>query len=137
MSSTSLSWSTRIKGFLICFVLGFLLSIIGTLLIALPKGLLLFCVFYTFGNIISITSTLFLMGPYKQLQKMFNSSRYLATIAALVFMALTLFFALFMDKKGLTLLFCICQFFALIWYSISYIPYAREAVKKTLNTFIA
>ncbi|CAG2100901.1 unnamed protein product, partial [Medioppia subpectinata] len=38
-SATSLSWSTRIQGFAICFVLGFVFSILGSALIALPKGL--------------------------------------------------------------------------------------------------
>lgn len=137
MNTTSLSWSTRIKGFIICFVLGFVLSMIGTALLFGPKGLLLFCVFYTLGNITSMISTLFLMGPFKQLKKMFNSNRYIATIFALLFMALTLYSGLYLRKKGLSIIFCICQFFALIWYSISYIPYAREAVKKTLTTFVA
>lgn len=137
MNTTSLSWSTRIKGFIICFILGFVLSMIGTALLFGPKGLLLFSVFYTLGNITSMVSTLFLMGPLKQLKKMFNSNRYIATILALLFMFLTLYSGLYLHKKGLSIIFCICQFFALIWYSISYIPYAREAVKKTLTTFVA
>lgn len=32
IDSTSLSWSTRVKGFAICFVVGFAFSIFGSLL---------------------------------------------------------------------------------------------------------
>ncbi|XP_015794540.1 vesicle transport protein SFT2B [Tetranychus urticae] len=136
--STSLSWSTRIQGFLICFILGFVFSIIGSLFLAIPgKGLVLFAMFYTVGNLTSMASTLFLMGPWKQLKKMFNETRYIATILVVVFMVLTLVSGLHWHKTALTVLLCVCQFLAMTWYSISYIPYARDMVKKTVTTFVA
>jgi hypothetical protein len=52
--STTLSWETRIKGFIICFVIGVLCTIAGSLFLILPKGMALFAVFYTLGNIITI-----------------------------------------------------------------------------------
>uniref|UniRef100_A0A671FZX9 Vesicle transport protein n=1 Tax=Rhinolophus ferrumequinum TaxID=59479 RepID=A0A671FZX9_RHIFE len=55
--ASSLSWNTRIKGFVVCFGTGILCSLLGTLLLWVPrKGLYLFAVFYTFGNIASIGS---------------------------------------------------------------------------------
>lgn len=55
VETSSLSWSTRIKGFAACFVAGIVCSLLGTLLLWVPrKGLYLFAVFYTFGNIASI-----------------------------------------------------------------------------------
>ncbi|KAF6075869.1 SFT2 domain containing 2 [Phyllostomus discolor] len=55
--TSSLSWDTRIKGFAACFVTGILCSLLGTFLLWVPrKGLYLFAVFYTFGNIASIGS---------------------------------------------------------------------------------
>nr|KAF6291653.1 SFT2 domain containing 2 [Myotis myotis] len=55
--TSSLSWNTRIKGFIACFVAGILCSLLGTFLLWVPrKGLYLFAVFYTFGNIASIGS---------------------------------------------------------------------------------
>lgn len=132
-----MSWSTRIKGFAICFVGGFILSIIGTMFLALPfKGLIIFGIFYTVGNIMSIASTCFLMGPWKQIKKMFNETRIVATIGVFVFMILTLLAALKWQKKILTLIFCILQFLSMTWYSLSYIPYARDAVKKTVTACI-
>lgn len=132
--ATTLGWTTRIKGFAICFGLGFLFSILGAFFLAIPgKGLKLFAIFYSIGNITSIASTCFLMGPVKQIKKMFNSTRVLATITALTFLVLTLISALVIKKTGLTFLCCVIQFLAMTWYSLSYIPYARDAVLKVLN----
>ncbi|OBS68212.1 hypothetical protein A6R68_03249 [Neotoma lepida] len=48
----------------------------GTFLLWVPrKGLTLFAVFYTLGNMASIGSTIFLMGPVKQLKRMFEPTR--------------------------------------------------------------
>uniref|UniRef100_A0AC11D929 SFT2 domain containing 2 n=1 Tax=Ovis aries TaxID=9940 RepID=A0AC11D929_SHEEP len=55
VEATSLSSGTRIKGFIACFAAGILCSLLGTLLLWVPrKGLYLFAVFYTFGNIASL-----------------------------------------------------------------------------------
>lgn len=132
--ATTLGWTTRIKGFAICFGLGFLFSILGAFFLAIPgKGLRLFAIFYSIGNITSISSTCFLMGPVKQIKKMFNSTRILATLTALTFLVLTLLSALVLKKTGLTFICCVVQFLAMTWYSLSYIPYARDAVLKVLN----
>ncbi|KAJ9598234.1 hypothetical protein L9F63_011055 [Diploptera punctata] len=106
LDSTTLSWETRIKGFIIC-------------------------------NIISIASTCFLMGPFNQIKKMFAPTRVIATIIVIVMFGLTLFAAIGLHKAGLALLFVIIQSLAMTWYSLSYIPYARDAVKKTVSACIA
>ncbi|XP_075445661.1 vesicle transport protein SFT2B [Ascaphus truei] len=127
----SLGWGTRIKGFIACFVVGVLCSILGTCLLWVPrKGTMLFAVFYTLGNISTLGSTMFLMGPIKQFKRMFESTRWIATTIMLVCLVLTLCSALWWKIKGLALLFCVIQFLAMTWYSISYIPFARDAVKK-------
>nr|XP_031535745.1 vesicle transport protein SFT2A isoform X1 [Vicugna pacos] len=125
LDASSLSFSTRLKWFAICFVSGIFFSILGTGLLWLPGGIKLFAVFYTFGNIAALASTCFLMGPMKQLKKMFETTRLLATIIMLLCFVLTLCAALWWHKKGLALLFCILQFLSMTWYSLSYIPYAR------------
>ncbi|XP_044943702.1 vesicle transport protein SFT2B isoform X2 [Mustela putorius furo] len=85
VEASSLSWGTRIKGFIACFAAGIVCSLLGTFLLWVPrKGLYLFAVFYTFGNIASIGSTVFLMGPMKQLKRMFEPTRLIATIMVLV-----------------------------------------------------
>ncbi|XP_048149951.1 vesicle transport protein SFT2B isoform X1 [Corvus hawaiiensis] len=138
IDSTSLGWGTRVKGFIACFAIGCLCSILGSCLLWIPKkGLVLFAVFYTLGNIASIGSTMFLMGPMKQLKRMFEPTRLIATIVMLLCLILTLCSAFWWRKAGLALLFCILQFFAMAWYSISFIPYARDAVKKCVSVCLS
>ncbi|KAJ8418043.1 hypothetical protein AAFF_G00137520 [Aldrovandia affinis] len=138
LDASTLSYSTRVKWFVICFVCGVLCSILGTGLLFLPKGgPSLFAVFYTLGNIMALSSTCFLMGPLKQLKRMFEPTRLLATCMVLLCLILTLCSVFWWHKKGLAILFCILQFFAMTWYSISYIPFARDAVMKCFTTCLS
>ncbi|XP_046560435.1 vesicle transport protein SFT2B-like isoform X2 [Haliotis rubra] len=124
--ASTLSWSTRIKGFIVCFVLGVVLSTLGTCLLFARNGLIMFAVLYTVGNILSLSSTCFLMGPLNQLKKMFAKTRIIATILVLVMFVLTIVFATALKNgAALAILCCILQFLALTWYSLSYIPFAR------------
>ncbi|NWX87957.1 SFT2A protein, partial [Nothoprocta ornata] len=84
LDASTLSFGTRVKWFGICFIAGIACSILGTALLWLPKGIKLFAVFYTLGNIAALASTCFLMGPLKQLKKMFEPTRLIATIVMLV-----------------------------------------------------
>ncbi|KAJ3645545.1 hypothetical protein Zmor_023192 [Zophobas morio] len=129
--TTTLSWSTRLKAFLFCFILGILLSFLGSFALFLSRGLSVFAVFYTLGNILSMASTCFLMGPFNQIKKMFASTRAIATILVIASFVLTLIAALVLHNAILALVFIIIQSLAMTWYSLSYIPYARDAVKKT------
>ncbi|KAF5914876.1 hypothetical protein HPG69_010942 [Diceros bicornis minor] len=83
LDASSLSFNTRLKWFAICFVCGIFFSILGTGLLWVPGGIKLFAVFYTLGNIAALASTCFLMGPMKQLKKMFETTRLLATVVML------------------------------------------------------
>ncbi|XP_063322654.1 SFT2 domain containing 2b isoform X2 [Pelmatolapia mariae] len=123
--ASTLSWGTRVKGFLICFVLGVVCSILGTCLLWVPGfGLAVFAVLYSLGNICALSSTMFLMGPCRQLKTMWAKERVLATIIML------------WKNNGLALLFCILQFLAFTWYGLSYIPFARDAIIKLFSLCI-
>lgn len=137
LDASTLSYSTRIKWFAICFGGGILCSILGSALLFLPGGIKLFAVFYTLGNIAALASTCFLMGPLKQLKRMFEPTRLVATIVMLLCLALTLCAVFWWHKKGLAIIFCILQFLAMTWYSISYIPFARDAVIKCGTTCLS
>ncbi|KAF7660257.1 hypothetical protein LDENG_00285260 [Lucifuga dentata] len=135
--ASTLGRGTRLKGFGICFVLGVSLSILGSCLLWIPVlGLPVFAVLYSLGNIFSLASTMFLMGPLKQLKTMCAKERALATIIMLVCLALTLCSAFWWQNNGLALLFCILQFLAFAWYGLSYIPFARDAVIKMFSLCI-
>ncbi|KAB7506595.1 Vesicle transport protein SFT2A [Armadillidium nasatum] len=130
VDENSLSWGTRVKGFAICFCTGFVFSILGSVFLFLPKGLTLFAIFYTLGNVLAISSTCFLMGPINQLKKMFAYTRITATVIMIIAFILTLVAAFVIKKNFLALVLVVIQFCAMTWYSLSYIPYAREGMKK-------
>jgi lysylphosphatidylglycerol synthetase-like protein (DUF2156 family) len=132
IDASSLSWSTRIKGFIACFVIGFLLSVLGSALLFIGKSGS-FAVLYTLGSIVGLASTMFLMGPLNQLKKMFASTRIIATIIMIASLVLTLMAVFWWHRNGLAMLFIVIQFLAMTWYSLSYIPYARDAVKKVVS----
>lgn len=113
--ASTLSWTTRIKAFLACFIIGILLSFLGSFALFFGKGLKIFAVFYTLGtyllpgfqmqltrrsigNMISLLSTCFVMGPCNQLQKMFHSTRAIATCLVLGSIVMTMLSALVVSK---------------------------------------
>ncbi|CAB1314432.1 unnamed protein product [Coregonus sp. 'balchen'] len=78
--ASTLGWGTRVKGFMVCFVIGVTCSVLGACMLFVPKiGILLFIILYSFGNLCSLCSTMFLMGPVKQLKRMCDKTRALAT----------------------------------------------------------
>ncbi|CAG09484.1 unnamed protein product [Tetraodon nigroviridis] len=115
LDASSLSYSTRLKWFVICFAAGILCSILGSALLFLPNGIKLFAVFYTIGNIAALSSTCFLMGPLRQLKRMFEPTRLIATIVMLLCLVLTLCAVFWWGKKGLAIIFCVLQFLAMTW----------------------
>ncbi|KAI9540580.1 hypothetical protein NQZ68_039524, partial [Dissostichus eleginoides] len=129
--ASSLAWKTRMKGFGVCFVLGVLCSVLGSCLLWLPRvGLVVFAVLYSVGNISALFSTMFLMGPLRQLKSMCAKERAIATAIMMVCLVLTLCAAFWWKNNGLALLFCVLQFLAFTWYGLSYIPFARDGVMK-------
>uniref|UniRef100_A0A3B4BC69 Vesicle transport protein n=1 Tax=Periophthalmus magnuspinnatus TaxID=409849 RepID=A0A3B4BC69_9GOBI len=66
--ASSLSWTTRLRGFIVCFIIGVGCTVLGVGCLFLPKiGITLFIVFYTFGNI----CTLGRLVPQKNVKKCF------------------------------------------------------------------
>uniref|UniRef100_A0A3P8TMU1 Vesicle transport protein n=1 Tax=Amphiprion percula TaxID=161767 RepID=A0A3P8TMU1_AMPPE len=129
--ASTLGWGTRLKGFVACFVVGiaFMCVLQGVCVLFIPRiGLTLFIVFYTFGNICALCSTMFLMGPVKQLKRMCDKTRALATTIMLTCLVLTLCAAFWWKNFGLALLFVILQVLSFSWYSLSYIPFVRFPV---------
>ncbi|KAF9165080.1 hypothetical protein DFQ26_000628 [Actinomortierella ambigua] len=132
ISCFSLSRTERLYGFAICFIVGFLMSILST--ISLATGMIgIFATFFTLGNVISLLSTAFLIGPMRQVKTMFAPVRMIASIVYIVVMILTLIVAFTLESFILCLILCIVQFLALFWYSASYIPYGRAAIKKIVG----
>jgi hypothetical protein len=122
----------RFMGFGACFGLGMLISFLSTMNIAKPTS---FALLYTLGNIVSFLSTGFLVGPRKQCQYVCEKKRMVASIVFLGSMVMTLGVAIGWKAEGqggLKIFVCIClivvQFCALVWYTASYIPFARQMI---------
>lgn len=128
-----MTWRERILGCATCVIAGYLLSFgsffrIKDLLLGDPFPFVLNA---TAGNIIALAGSCFLSGPRSQLDKMWHETRRGATQLYLGSLALTLLIAFLPlpGPKGFVLvLLMICQYLAITWYTLSYIPYAREAI---------
>ena len=93
-----------------------------------------FVLTYSLGNLCSLLASLFLVGPHRQLANMFDETRKVTTIVFLASLVLVLVLC-FVNMENilkLTLLvtLVLVQFFASLWYSLSYIPFARNTVVK-------
>lgn len=100
----------------------------------------LFTLSTAIGNIISLFSSMFLCGPKKQFKNMFDKKRKIATIVYLSTLATSIIICFIpfnqQSKLGILVILLIVQFLASIWYSLSYIPFARRAVKKCFKNTI-
>lgn len=114
-----------------------------------------FAIFYTFQNVVSVCSSFFLSGPAAQCKKMCDATRFVlidsvfpnatfifestvslacaqvATTVYLLSIVATLFFAFYSGlpggaRIGLIVAFIFIQWIALLWYTLSYIPYAYD-----------
>jgi len=122
-----LSTKQRVIGFVFCFVLGSIFSMISTMyvpLIALSPSK--FAIPYTIGNLLSIGSTGFLVGPWRQIKSMFEPKRIAASGIYLLSMVGTLVFALYFHWGLPTIACVIVQFCSFFWYASSYIPFGQE-----------
>ncbi|XP_078428226.1 uncharacterized protein LOC144700651 isoform X2 [Wolffia australiana] len=87
-----------------------------------------FGILFTFGNFLAIISTVFLIGPCAQLRLMGDPVRIYATAIYFGSFFFALICAFMIRSKMLTLLSIVAEICALLWYSLSYVPFARRMV---------
>ena len=85
-----------------------------------------FVLLYSFGNAVAIFATMFLMGPWRQFKNMFAPVRIVATLVFLGLLVATIVVAVRTQNFIVVLVMVILQFFAGLWYSLSYIPYGES-----------
>ncbi|XP_057970850.1 uncharacterized protein LOC131159727 [Malania oleifera] len=125
----TLTTKQRIYGFVICLVAGLTCTLLSILVFFNP---IKFGITFTFGNLLALGSTAFLIGPKRQVTMMLDPVRIYATAIYIASIIIALFCALYVHNKLLTLLAIFLEFGALIWYSLSYIPFARSMVTKVM-----
>ncbi|KAJ7959328.1 Vesicle transport protein [Quillaja saponaria] len=125
----SLSPMQRIYGFAALLFAGLVCMFLSLIVFVKP---IKFAVLFTFGNLLAAGSTGFLLGPGRQVAMMFDRVRVYATAIYLGCIVVALICALWIHNKVLTILAIISEICALIWYSLSYIPFARTMVSKLM-----
>ncbi|XP_057437145.1 uncharacterized protein LOC130729399 isoform X2 [Lotus japonicus] len=125
----SLSPTQRIFGFAACLVAGLACMLLSLIVFAKP---IKFALLFTFGHLLAVGSTAFLLGPAQQLQMMLDPVRVFATAIFLGCVVVALICALWIHSKLLTIIAIIIEIGALIWYSLSYIPFARRMVSELM-----
>jgi hypothetical protein len=87
----SLTRTQRLYGFLICFTIGWLISLMSLMALGqIAFHPAKFALLYTVGNIVSLCSTMCLWGPWAQIRDMFKTERCIATSIYLISMVVTL-----------------------------------------------
>jgi len=127
-----LSKKTRLKGFIACVAIGFILSLLGTIVLIIGQ-LVIFAVLYVLGTIVTLLGTGFLIGFFQQLKLMFKPVRVVASIVFIASIVLVLVGAFALGNGFLCLIFVFVEFLAYTWYTLSYIPYARAAFTKAVG----
>ncbi|KAH7557787.1 hypothetical protein JRO89_XS11G0220300 [Xanthoceras sorbifolium] len=128
----SLSYTQRMYAFAACLVAGLACMFLSMIVFIKP---IKFAILFTFGNLLAVGSTAFLIGPVQQINMMFDSARIYATAVYLGCVVIALICALLIHSKILTLIGIICEVLALIWYCLSYIPFARRIVSDLMVRF--
>ena len=119
-----LSYTTRLGGFLFCFMLGWFLSLtsltsFGEVLLGNPMP---FAFKYTVGNVLSLCSYTFLVGPARQCSGMCSAERRIGTIFYLGSFCATLVSVFYLRSRPLTVLALVVQFVAMAHSALSYLP---------------
>lgn len=124
-----LSYAQRLTGFFLVMGMGLVFMAIAFLMapmvVVAPKK---FAFFLTVGNAFCLTSTVFLVGVRYQLRCMFQSHRFEAACLYLGSLFLTLVCALWLKTSIGCLVFAVLQVGCLLWYALSYIPFARQSI---------
>ncbi|KAL5714672.1 hypothetical protein ACHQM5_016601 [Ranunculus cassubicifolius] len=108
----TLTTQQRLYGFAICLSSGLACTLLSMLVFFNP---IKFGITFTFGNLLSLGSTAFLIGPKRQVTMMLDPARIYATAIYLASIIVALFCALYVHNKFLTLFAIILEFGALIW----------------------
>jgi len=131
-SSLGLTRTQRLYGFAACYVTGMVLSVLGTVML-IVGSLASFAVLYALGTVISLIGTGFLIGFRKQLKLMFKPVRIVATVVFLAMIIMIFISAFVIGSSTLCIIFVVLEYLAFLWYTLSYIPYARTAVLKVFG----
>ncbi|KAG5502732.1 hypothetical protein JKF63_04499 [Porcisia hertigi] len=123
----NLTWTQRIQGF--CVLMS--LALFSTMMSWFALGMgsyWKYTALSALGSALSMLSTIILMGPSAQLAYMFDEYRFNATVLYIGALLLSFLVAVVFKSVLLCLLCGVLQYSALVWYSLSYVPYGQETL---------
>ncbi|CBQ72158.1 conserved hypothetical protein [Sporisorium reilianum SRZ2] len=121
----------RLIGFAACMLGGFVISLLGTVLLV-TGSLSIFVVLYSVGVLVSLTGTGFLIGFMKQFQQMFKPVRIAFTLVMFAAFIMVWVSVFAIDSTVLAIIFVIV-FVAFLLYSLSYIPWCIDFIKRMVG----
>ena len=136
----TLSLRDRIIGWLCCYLAGLILSLVSfgsftQLLLGHPFK---FAILYSLGNITALFSTVFLVGPRNQWERMKSPTRRLTTIVYLSSLVCTLVLCIEAPEETLLLIFAVSfQWLSLLWYSLSFIPFGQTLARRAAYSLVS
>eukprot|EP00401_Gymnodinium_catenatum_P020401 CAMPEP_0117545048 /NCGR_PEP_ID=MMETSP0784-20121206/45893_1 /TAXON_ID=39447 /ORGANISM="" /LENGTH=275 /DNA_ID=CAMNT_0005341881 /DNA_START=11 /DNA_END=836 /DNA_ORIENTATION=+ len=141
MASTccpNIGFKQRVFGCVCCVALGQLLQFLsyGSLLGVLIGRPGRFAMLYSLGNLMMVAASFFFSGPRQQCRKIKAKDRAVTSMVFLSAMLLTLavvFGRPFFCRAFVILLLVIVQWFAQVWYVLSYVPYGHTFGRKVVN----
>lgn len=126
---SSLTMKQRLGGFFLSMGMGITFIVIAMSFVPMIAVFgKKFAFFFSCGNFFCVASTAFLVGPAAQAKKMFEAQRAQAATAYVVSLSMTLVAALHWRSSILSIVFASVQVVAVVWYALSYIPYARHVI---------
>lgn len=126
-----MSYSQRLGAFLLSLMMGIIfiflaISTASAMVLVAPKK---FAFFLSVGNVFCLLSTTFLVGIAYQLQSMFSSHRWQAALLYCFSLLSTFFFSVVRPVGWICLLCAVIQVCCLLWYCLSFVPFARKTVQ--------
>ncbi len=124
----SLSRKQRLYGWLFCMLIGGALEFLSTIFFWGGKQhIAQFAICYSLGNLCSIGSSCFFVGPAKLFKVMFKEERRTAAIIYLSCLSACIGIAVEFPQWVLLLLVVIVvQYCSLVWYGLSFVPFGRS-----------
>ena len=123
-----LSYQQRLYGFIGCFSIGWVMSVLGGIML-FKKQIKTFAVLYGFGQLIALLATFFLSGPKKACKMVFHKKRIGAACFYIGMIIVVISCGLADVAPGIVILLLIIQLCAAIWYAPSSFPYGRTILK--------
>lgn len=146
-----MTYKQRLYGFGISYGLGMVCSVLGIFILwfTMFQAVTTFAIFYTLGNLLALSSGIFLTGIKRQFKLIMSHGRWICILVYLGLMGFTIWYTVIRPNEYVNpktkqkkednpsmiiiLLLVIGQFLAGFWYMLSYIPYGRALAKKCLG----